>query len=155
MGAVEREKADQSQYSFVLVTRDDDHWLAPLDLPSFATDPTFFSHTLYYKNCKTWGGVNDKTLLFGRAAAERILFRIYTDFWSHNDNESIGSTLNAEMTLKLYALREGVRLLPVDFSRIPTMDSVYMQVGARTWLCQKPGYACVTHWQFGCLFEAP
>merc|ERR1719487_1319213 len=68
-------------YDFVLVTKDDDHWLGPLDLDSFVRDPPH-SKRMYTKNCKVFWGINDKTLLLGARSAERMLGRLYSDFWA-------------------------------------------------------------------------
>jgi len=134
-----RTVADNVEYDFILVTRDDDHWLGPLNLTDFEKD-AHASNTLFTKNCKQFYGINDKTLLFGKKAARAVLGAIYTHFF---DPVSSYVTSNAETFLMNFAKNRGVRLKAVAFESIPTADSVYVQENNEPpYLCQKEFYLC-------------
>merc|ERR1719264_702345 len=82
--AATNEQNTGTKYDFVLVTRDDDFWLGPLDLNAFKAEANS-SFKVFSKDCKTWSGMNDKTLLFGHHAAKGVLLRLYSDFWTMDD----------------------------------------------------------------------
>lgn len=131
--------ASGSKYDFILVTRDDDHWLGPLNLTEFESKPSA-SRTLFTKGCKQWGGVNDKTLLFGHEAAQAVLGTIYTDFFDPAPNLK---TDNAETFLMNFAKNKGIELEGVPFGSMPTADSVYVQTNdGPAYLCTKKDYLC-------------
>lgn len=109
-------------YDFVLWTRDDDQWLGPLDITAFIDDHNS-TWRLYSKDCKSWGGINDKTLLFGWEAAKALLRRIYTDFWL--PHERLSSVFNAEEYLAALARLRGVESVPVPYCRLPTAVAAY------------------------------
>lgn len=137
--AVQTETDSGKSYDFVLLTRDDDFWMGPLDLPSFAADPNF-SNQVYSKGCKTWGGLNEKTLLFGREAADRVLGQLYSDFWARHD-ELV--TYNVESFVNTFIRVHGARSVPVEFNRLPTCDSVYNRYAdGSVQLCQRGFYLC-------------
>eukprot|EP00418_Pyrodinium_bahamense_P034453 CAMPEP_0179153824 /NCGR_PEP_ID=MMETSP0796-20121207/74827_1 /TAXON_ID=73915 /ORGANISM="Pyrodinium bahamense, Strain pbaha01" /LENGTH=600 /DNA_ID=CAMNT_0020855143 /DNA_START=245 /DNA_END=2047 /DNA_ORIENTATION=+ len=129
-------------YDFVLWTRDDDHWLGPLDLQVFLNDPKA-SGRVYSKGCLMWGGLNDKTLLFGRAAAEVMLARLFSDFWL--PDARLERAKNAESFLRAFAEVKGVEPVAVPFGQLPTADSAFVRsgaAGAQPQLCQKEQYLC-------------
>jgi len=136
-----RVSASGKQYDFVLWTRDDDHWLGPLDLDSFLGDERA-AWRVYSKGCLTWDGVNDKTLLFGGRAAEAMLGRLHSDFWLRD--KRLEPAKNAESFLRAFAEVKGVEPVPVAFGRLPTADSVFAPAaaGAAPRLCQKDRYLC-------------
>lgn len=149
---VQAEAASGAGYSFVLLTRDDDFWLGPLDLPSFAADPDS-ANRVYSKGCKNWDGINDKTLLFGRQAAGRVLGRIYGGFWTRDESLT---TYNVEMFLQNFVKLQNVTSVPVEFKRLPTCDSVYVKgPGGGPALCQKGFYLCPGPLPAGGGFLAP
>jgi len=134
------EKANGFSYDFVLVTKDDDHWLRPLDISRFLAQPTPHNTTVYSKNCLNWGGVNDKTLLFGRQAAEAVLPRLYSDFWMETPDLV---TNNIETLWRgIFKIRDVISW-PVDFELLPTCDSIYLRGdNGMPYLCQKSCYMC-------------
>jgi len=131
---------------FVLVTRDDDHWNGPLRLNSFSSLHEA-SKKVFTKNCNQHGGVNDKTLLFGRDAALAILPKLYSGFW---DNEStldqtpteLDMTWNPERYLKTMFEFRGVGSHSVEWQLLPTSTSVYQMIGQSPILCRRPFYDC-------------
>lgn len=132
----------QERYEFMLVTRDDDHFLGQLNLSRFASWDNFRDR-VFSKDCKTWYGVNDKTLLFGGEAANRTLRRLYSDFWMHDKRLD---TYNAEVFLKEFIKVKGAISTPVNFAEIPSSDSVWVKNKAGTpVLCQRPHYLCDRH----------
>jgi len=132
--------ASGEEYDFVLWTRDDDHWLGPLDLGRFLADSKA-PWRMYSKACLRFNGINDKTLLFGREAAKAMLGRLYTDFWLPEKSLEVQ---NAERFVEAFALVKGVESVPVPFGQLPTADSVFVRAapGAEARLCQKDRYLC-------------
>lgn len=136
-----RERAMGVQYDFVLLTRDDDHWMGPFDLLSFKAE-NGHENNVYSRNCKTEGGINDKTLLFGRLAAERVLERLYSDFWMRDKRLE---AWNAEAFWKAFIHVKGVRSKQVSLSRLPTAASVFVNNSqGNFYLCQKRYKICAS-----------
>jgi len=120
---LKREKREHMKYSFVLASKDDDHWMAPFNLTNFAMDSEYKRH-VYSKDCAARHGVNDKTLLFGRHAFEAVLPNIYTEFWS--DKPTL-VTHNQETFTKAFLNSKGVTTIRVPFSHLPTLEAVYVR----------------------------
>lgn len=140
------EKAHGFSYDFVLLTKDDDHWLGHLDISTFVAVSDQPKH-VFSKNCQQWGGVNDKTLLFSRQAAEAVLPRLYSDFWM---DEPTLNTANSEQFLDELLKIRGVESLPVELYRLPTCDSTWVKREDGTlYLCQKEMYMCRKLWGCG------
>jgi len=126
-------------YDFVLLTKDDDHWLGPLDISRFQSNPTH-PNDVYFKDCLRFSGVNDKTLLFGRRAAEAVLTRLYSDFWEPRREFVTG---NIEHFWRNFLVVNGADMRPASFSLLPTCDSIYVKGDDGTpYLCQKKFYMC-------------
>jgi len=138
--AATTERSTGTNYDFVLVTRDDDFWLGPLNLTEFKAEGNS-SFKIFSKDCKAWSGINDKTLLFGRDAAENVLLRLYSDFWMKNDE--LEWSYNAEGFLQSFVKLKGIISVPVPFARLPTCDSIFVRNADGTaGLCQKGFYLC-------------
>mmetsp|Transcript_111592 Transcript_111592/g.221835 ORF Transcript_111592/g.221835 Transcript_111592/m.221835 type:complete len:160 (-) Transcript_111592:64-543(-) len=138
--ATNTEQRSGANYDFVLVTRDDDFWLGPLDLNAFKAEANS-SFKVFSKDCKTWSGMNDKTLLFGHNAAKGVLLRLYSDFWTMDDE--LEKSYNAESFLQRFVKLKGVVSAPVPFARLPTCDSTFVRNADGTArLCQKSFYLC-------------
>jgi len=126
-------------YDFLLLTKDDDHWLGPLDMGSFFRDANHV-HRVYSKNCLVWDGINDGTLLFGRQAAEAVLPRLFRDFWMQRPELE---TYNSEGFWKGILQVRQVDSTPVDFARLPTCNSAYVPgMDGKSHLCLKRRYMC-------------
>jgi len=132
---LQKEQEESRRYDFVLSTKDDDDWVGWFDINKFDMDSAEHKH-MYDKDCASWDGVNDKTLLFGRYAFEATLPTIYSDFWM--DEPSL-ATYNSETFTKAFLDLKGVTAIPVPFSRLPTLDSVYVysNVTQQLQICQK------------------
>jgi len=138
----EVEKVNRFNYDFVLVTKDDDHWLGPLNIGWFLGQPGH-EQTVFFKNCLNWGGVNDKTLLFGRQAAEAVLPRLYSDFWMKSKQLE---TNNIEALWQGIITVRGQFLSAVNFEQMPTCDSIYIKGDNDIpFLCQKKCYMCAEY----------
>jgi len=141
----EVEEVNHFSYDFVLVTKDDDHWLGPLDMGWFLAVPEH-DQAVFSKDCLEFNGINDKTLLFGRTAAERVLPRLYTDFWNPNFDLE---TDNIETLWLALVYTKGARSSPVSLEKMPTCDSVYVQrKHGLPYLCQKECYMCEDYENF-------
>jgi hypothetical protein len=104
-----------SSRDFVLVTREDDQWLGPLRLDEFTSQ----SNTVFTRNCAEFYGVNDKTLLFGREAARKVLKAVYSNF------TSVTSSFNAEQHLKRFIEGQSAVSATVPWGKLPTVEVVY------------------------------
>lgn len=129
------------QYEFVVVTRDDDHFLGKLDMLRFAVNYDNATNRVFSKDCKTWWGVNDKTLVFGSTAAKKTLLRLYSDFWM--PDKRLDGTRNPEQHLKNFFDVTGVISTPVPWAEIPSADSFWvMNKAGKPVLCQRQHYLC-------------
>jgi len=132
------EQQEQFQYKFVLVTRDDDYWLQPLSLSSFSLLET--DNVIYTRNCKTWGGLNDKTFLMGHTAAHALLPKFVPGFWWHDTRLEVW---NAERVLAGMVNVLGISSHPVPFEQIPTAEARYeADTDGSVQLCLSPIYLC-------------
>jgi len=123
---------------FLLLTRDDNFWLGPLNLDRFL-NMSNSNETVYSKDCLSWSGVNDKTLLFGGMAAKRSLRQMFTNFW--DKHESL-QTANAETYWLAHFRLCNVTSTPLPFQFLPTADAVYqLQESGRT-QCLRKLYLC-------------
>merc|ERR1719195_1108243 len=140
------ERTHRFSYDFVLVTKDDDHWLGHFDISAFLAVSDHPKH-VFSKNCQRWGGVNDKTLLYSRQAAEAVLPRLYRDFWMEEPTLNTGNT--QQYLAALFKLK-GVESLVVPLHRLPTCDSIWVKRydGSFT-LCQKEYAMCRKFWGCG------
>lgn len=130
------ERAQEAEPSFVLVTRDDDYWIAPLDLKSFLNRPDC-QNTVFTKNCLQFGGLNDKTFLFGGSAARRTLDNIFDEYWDAEFN--VG---NAERFWARRAQLKGVSTTGVPLHELPTAGALFQtQHGVRT-QCLRGSHLC-------------
>merc|ERR1719195_646326 len=109
------ERTHGFSYDFVLVTKDDDHWLGPFNISTFFAVSDNPKH-VFSKNCLRWGGVNDKTLLYSRQAAEAVLPRLYSDFWIE---EPTLNTANPEQYLAARFKLQGVESVFVALHHLP------------------------------------
>jgi hypothetical protein len=126
-------------YDYVLWTRDDDYWLGPFDLPPTTPEESFNVVFSKGSGCNAWGGINDKTLLYGWGAAQNLLGRYYSDFW---DPDTSLNTYNMETFLSAFTAFKGMTSSPLAWEKLPTMDSVYIEVDGAPKLCQKSSYRC-------------
>jgi len=124
--------------SFVLVTRDDNFWLGPLNLDLFLHMPNS-SETVYSKDCKSFKGINDKTLLFGRTAAKRGIRGLFKNFW---DKDASLQTKNAETFWQAHLQLCNVTSTPVPLQSLPTADAVYQMVQGQRTQCLRKFYMC-------------
>ena len=98
------ERAHNASYKLVMWTRDDALWLDRVQLCPFAWQPDLHK-TLFTRNCLSWDGINDKSVVMGRAAAARVMLA-YTAFW---DPRYFLEVDNAETYLMQWArLNRGV-----------------------------------------------
>lgn len=131
------ERKSGKQYKFVLWTRDDAHWLfRPSSLHSLSK-ARHAASTVFSRNCKTWYGINDKTVLLGRTAA-RFMLTAYTSFWS--PDQALDDTFNSEIYLMRLANLSGLELKAVEFSALPSVDAV---IGNQSQICLVPEYSCI------------
>lgn len=124
--------------SFVLVTRDDDFWLGPLNLSLFLNS-TDAQETVFSKGCRNWCGMNDKTLLLGGAAADRALSKIFDNFW--DPDESLNKK-NAERFWLAYVGLHNITSTPVPFQLLPTADVAFQAVNGSSVECLRGLYLC-------------
>lgn len=130
---------------FLLITHDDDQWMGPLTLSNFSSR-TNASRKVFSKDCNTWLGINDKTLLLGRDAASVILSRLYNGFWTQSNelDEACWSrdhtwrVRNLECYLLHWVHVQGMTSEPVDWQLLPTYTSAWMNDGT---LCQRTLYS--------------
>jgi hypothetical protein len=150
---MENEKQHNFKYDYVLMTRDDDHWIAPLSISAIekqlrtpeakkiithkADDALTADNTLFTKAwgatyddhgledvvCDNFGGLNDNVFFMGRSAAEKFLGSIYTRFW--NDDENHIETNNAEAYARTFAKYMGVNLVEMPPHLLSGMPSAY------------------------------
>ena len=126
------ERARGVQYARVLWTRDDAYWVQSLDLTNF-TDP----NALYTRNCVTYHGINDKTIMLGREAAPALM-TAYSAFW----NKTLPlESQNAERYLMYLAKARGVVVRYVKFQRLPTLDAMVDKSNQQ--ICIKKYYSCL------------
>lgn len=136
----DQEKIGNFKYDFLLLTRDDDEWLGPLQMEPIQATTDKIKHAMFSKNCKQFGGYNDKTLLFGREAADRILGNMFQYAMSHI-RELPGR--NPESFLKLFVEKQGVEAHEVDFKWMPTTCSSFIKgAEGQIELCQKKSKTC-------------
>lgn len=130
------ETRDDFRYTWILVTRDDDFWLGDLDLSVFYSQQQ--KGVVFSKDCLNWGGMNDKTLLFGRNAATTIITAFANDWWKQGEVE------NAEQLLLMIANRTGMVSVPVPIKQLPTSDAMYERSwdGISSTLCLRSFYEC-------------
>ena len=151
------EAAAAKRYAWVLWTREDSHWFAPLQLSNFARN------AVHGKACGGFGGWNDKVWLMDREWAVPML-SMYDDF--HTDHpakcQDLGSpaascsgggcdgapTVDFLAAPSVEQFRERVgKLRRVPFTKhppedLPTMDSYYRAGAAGSWqLCFPRIYA--------------
>jgi len=111
--------------SFVLVTRDDNYWLGPLNLDLFLHRSNY-RESVYSKNCTSQEGIDDSTLLFGGSA----LRQMSKLFW---DTVIASQIRNTDTFWRSYVRLYNVSSAPVSFRFLPTADAVYQVAdGART-----------------------
>ena len=146
------------RFEWVLWTREDSHWFAPLMLH------TFRRGAVHGKSCGGFGGWNDKVWLMDREFAEPML-SMYTDFHvphlakctdlsARRATGGVGARDTANLAVDFLAapsveqFRERVgKLRRVPFVKhppeaLPTMDSYYTQRGDGSWrLCFPRIYA--------------
>eukprot|EP00930_Biecheleria_cincta_P072373 TRINITY_DN5977_c0_g1_i2.p1 TRINITY_DN5977_c0_g1~~TRINITY_DN5977_c0_g1_i2.p1 ORF type:complete len:287 (+),score=41.21 TRINITY_DN5977_c0_g1_i2:311-1171(+) len=140
---MDHEKAEGFRYDYVLHTRDDDHYIGPFRLPedmSIKMNRADADNKVFHKLCSTWGGVNDKTLLFGRTAAEKVLTRLYSDFWKPLPEEELAEAPNPEVYLSRIINARGGSVQGVPWEDLPTTDAVYEDGPEGYRLCTKPAY---------------
>eukprot|EP00930_Biecheleria_cincta_P072374 TRINITY_DN5977_c0_g2_i1.p1 TRINITY_DN5977_c0_g2~~TRINITY_DN5977_c0_g2_i1.p1 ORF type:complete len:354 (+),score=58.35 TRINITY_DN5977_c0_g2_i1:44-1105(+) len=140
---MDHEKANGFRYDYVLHTRDDDHYIGPLKMPEDMSERTTredADNKVFYKYCMFFGGINDKTLLFGRAAAEKVLARLYSDFWKPLPDEEQVEAPNPEIYLKRVIFARGASVRGVIWEDLPTTDAVYEDGPEGHRLCAKPAY---------------
>lgn len=140
---MKHEKAKGFRYEYILLTRDDDHYIGPLKLPEDMTEHVKRAdadNQVFYKYCNIFGGMNDKTLLFGRAAAGKVLSRLYSDFWKPLPDEEQVEAPNPEIYLKRVIFARGASVHGVIWENLPTADAVYEDGPEGHRLCVKPAY---------------
>ena len=146
------EAAHAKRYEWVLWTREDSHWFAPLQISTFARG------AVHGKACGGFGGWNDKVWLMDRAWAPAML-SMYDDF--HADHpakctnlasvpgtSAVASHVDFLAAPSVEQFRERVgKLRRIPFTKhppeeLPTMDSYYRERGGGDWqLCFPKIYA--------------
>jgi hypothetical protein len=129
-------RAQEQEPSFVLVTRDDDYWLAPLNLELFL-NRSDCQNSVFYKSCLQFGGLNDKTFLFGGSAARRTLDKIFDEFW--DPELDVG---NAERFWAARAQLKGVNTTGVPLEELPTAGAVFQRQDGVHTQCLHSYYLC-------------
>lgn len=123
--------------------RDDAYWLYPLDLSvlmSYKASPDV-PNTLFSRNCKRYGGINDKCLVMGAEAADKML-TAYSAVWT-NDSRLVSAI--AEEYLRKLAWTRGVTVQEVPFLQMPCIDSMFQRGPHDTRsLCVKHHASCVS-----------
>lgn len=152
---VDHEEAAAIRYAWVLWTREDSHWFAPLQLTHFARG------SVHGKACGGFGGWNDKVWLMDRRWASPML-SMYDDFLAAHPATctdlgaaaACGGGSCDTLTMDFLAapsveqFRERVgKLRRIPFAKhppelLPTMDSYYRERGGGEWqLCFPKIYA--------------
>lgn len=119
------EETEHFTYDLFLVTRDDDYWMNSLDLTNVKDDPNK-TISVYSKDCFPWLGINDKTLLFGRAAMHSIITK-FTHIFIDPELETTfrnNEIYNAESALKVLVSASGMKSKLLPSAHIPTVLAV-------------------------------
>lgn len=110
-------------YSLAMWSRDDTRWVSRLmDVRSLLEAPDA-ANSVWSKNCRRWGGINDKVVLSGRAAAEKM-FGAYDAFF--DEHKHIRSA-NAEKYLARMAGAKGLKMKELSFAQMPSGDAMYVE----------------------------
>jgi len=139
-----REAALGTRYTWVLWTREDSHWFAPLRIHHFDVNE------VHGKSCGGFGGWNDKVWLMGRKYADTML-SMYSDWLEPRPapcslfseaGRASAPPADFLQAPSIEQFRERVGLLHrVPYrkhppEKLPTMDSFYQQIpGAESRLC--------------------
>eukprot|EP00930_Biecheleria_cincta_P041221 TRINITY_DN2822_c0_g1_i1.p1 TRINITY_DN2822_c0_g1~~TRINITY_DN2822_c0_g1_i1.p1 ORF type:complete len:344 (-),score=54.31 TRINITY_DN2822_c0_g1_i1:129-1160(-) len=134
--AVLEERSRHFHYDFIMVSREDSSWLSPLDMRVFEGGSQNQTHEnrgqnkVFTKNCLSWRttgpAVNDKIFVFGREAAEKVLTRLYSDFWNTELAPSLNA-YNAEEYWAAYIKIKGAQSAVVDPIQLPTSDTKWQR----------------------------
>jgi len=109
-----------SKYSMAIWTRDDAFWINRIVDPAELLKNPNSPRTVWSKGCKQWSGINDKTVLLGRDAAEDML-SVYSSFWK---KEPSLRSFNAEVYLKVFANSRKLILKELPFDELPNSDAM-------------------------------
>lgn len=128
-------QTSKANYDFVLWEREDQFWTRPFSLGYFAgAGPK----SVYVKDCLGWGGINDKSILMARDAANSML-TAYSAFW--HDDKALASH-NAEKFLENLAAIQKLDIMKVPFRRLPSTDAAYLPRSSPPRPCIKRIYSC-------------
>lgn len=108
----QHERLEGTRYTWVMWTREDSHWFAPIDIQRFDVNE------VHGKVCGGFGGWNDKVWLMGRQHADAML-RMYSDW------------LRPEPTA-CHLITRATGLVPVapaDFLQAPSVEQFRERVG--------------------------
>eukprot|EP00928_Gymnodinium_smaydae_P093917 TRINITY_DN7828_c0_g1_i1.p1 TRINITY_DN7828_c0_g1~~TRINITY_DN7828_c0_g1_i1.p1 ORF type:complete len:353 (-),score=40.03 TRINITY_DN7828_c0_g1_i1:465-1469(-) len=132
------ERESHMTYEAVVWSKDDEHWFGP-PLIDEMMKLSGFNNTVLTKACKQFKGVNDKTLIFGREAAQRVLPHLVSQLQTTSKKFK---TRNTEDFVSQVLQRMGVASRPVPVDWIPTADSFYQSCDGELVLCQMSYYYC-------------
>lgn len=133
---VRAEKQFGYQYAIAMWSRDDTRWTNRiLDVKQLAQS-SGAARTVWSKNCKDWGGINDKVVLSGRTAAFTML-GAYDSFFNGGPRVK---GWNAEEYLKKLADSAGLSRRLLTHSQVPSGDAIHS--GRKEPYCFIRGYYC-------------
>lgn len=118
MESVEREERQSGAYGYVLWAKDDGYWLNSLRMSSFARPGD--QNMVFSQNCLTFGGINDRSLLFGRKAAGAMLMHVYSDFFQ---KEKPLNSFNSEAYWLMLSKLYGVTSVTVEPTALASLNS--------------------------------
>lgn len=135
--ALQAEQDLRMNYSLALWMREDSFWGERIsDLGQLARTPDA-ARALWSKGCKTFAGINDRTVLLGREAAE-VMLRAWS--WYLKPAPPLQSD-NAEVYLQALATSAGLDLRVLMPLQLPSMDAVF--VGGAQPICIVGWYSCL------------
>mmetsp|Transcript_9278 Transcript_9278/g.26668 ORF Transcript_9278/g.26668 Transcript_9278/m.26668 type:complete len:451 (-) Transcript_9278:107-1459(-) len=115
-----RERTWHMQYLLAMWVRDDAFWMADIGSLSKLLAAPKATRSVWSRNCGSWGGINDKTVIVGRQAAGALL-QLFSGFMKGGVGKP---SKNAEVYL-LHAVRAaGLERRRVTFNQLPEASAM-------------------------------
>jgi len=133
-----RERASGKRYEFLVWVRDDAYWVADIPRPSALMEGREAARTMWSLSCRRWGGVNDRVMMMGRAAAPALL----TMFSGFMRGGFPGGTRNAEVHLLRTARLRSVVLRRSTIEELPCTSAMVYGAQRGPALCIVRKYWC-------------
>merc|ERR1711972_279678 len=106
--------------SLAIWTRDDAYWIDKVGSLAALLRKQTSNHTVWSKNCKYWGGINDKTVIMGRHAAGML----FTAYSSYLKPTPLFRSMNSEIYLSLLAERRRLLKVRLPHEYMPCWDGM-------------------------------